>query len=165
MPRAREVFSRALGFSNKTINHQEFRIMCGICGELRFDNQAPDLDAIARMTAKLLRRGPDSGGSFSDGPLAFGHRRLAVIDLSASAEQPMTDNALRLALVFNGTIYNYLELRAELVELGYEFFSEGDSEVILKAYHAWGEKCVERFFGMFAFAVWDPARQRLLEIR
>jgi len=135
--------------------------MCGICGELRFDTQTPDLDAIARMTAKLVRRGPDSGGSFSDGPLAFGHRRLAVIDLSASAEQPMTDNELRLALVFNGTIYNYRELRAELVEMGYAFFSEGDSEVILKAYHAWGEKCVERFFGMFAFALWDM-RHRVL---
>jgi len=139
--------------------------MCGICGELRFDNQPPDLDAIARMTAKLVRRGPDSGGSFSDGPLAFGHRRLAVIDLSASAEQPMTDNELRLALVFNGTIYNYRELRAELVEMGYVFFSEGDSEVILKAYHAWGEKCVEHFFGMFAFAVWDMRHRTLFLAR
>ncbi len=139
--------------------------MCGLCGELRFDNQPPDLDAVERMTAKLVRRGPDSGGSFSDGPLAFGHRRLAIIDLSASAEQPMVDNDLRLALVFNGTIYNYKELRAELAELGYTFFSEGDSEVILKAYHAWGEKCVERFFGMFAFAVWDMRHRSLFLAR
>ena len=139
--------------------------MCGICGELRFDNQTPDLDAVERMTAKLVRRGPDSGGSFSDGPLAFGHRRLAIIDLSASAEQPMVDNELRLALVFNGTIYNYRELRAELLELGYTFFSEGDSEVILKAYHAWGEKCVERFYGMFAFAVWDMRHRALFLAR
>jgi len=139
--------------------------MCGLCGELRFDNQPPDLDAVERMTAKLVRRGPDSGGSFSDGPLAFGHRRLAIIDLSASAEQPMLDNDLRLALVFNGTIYNYKELRAELTELGYSFFSEGDSEVILKAYHAWGEKCVERFYGMFAFAVWDMRHRSLFLAR
>ncbi len=139
--------------------------MCGICGELRFDKQPPDLDAVERMTARLVRRGPDSGGSFSDGPLAFGHRRLAIIDLSASAEQPMIDQELRLALVFNGTIYNYRELRAELHELGYTFFSEGDSEVILKAYHAWGEQCVERFYGMFAFAVWDMRHRALFLAR
>ncbi|MFA7240720.1 MAG: N-acetylglutaminylglutamine amidotransferase [Sulfuricellaceae bacterium] len=139
--------------------------MCGICGELRFDNLAPDLDAVARMTAKLARRGPDSGGAFNDGALAFGHRRLAVIDLSANAEQPMVDKALRLALVFNGTIYNYRELRSELTEMGYEFFSEGDSEVILKAFHAWGELCVERFFGMFAFAVWDMRHRSLFLAR
>jgi asparagine synthase (glutamine-hydrolysing) len=139
--------------------------MCGICGELRFDNQSPDLDAVGRMSAKLVRRGPDSGGSFSDGALAFGHRRLAIIDLSASSEQPMVDQELRLALVFNGTIYNYRELRAELLEMGYVFFSEGDSEVILKAYHAWGEKCVERFFGMFAFAVWDMRHRALFLAR
>ncbi len=139
--------------------------MCGLCGEFRFDTQLPDLDAVARMTAKLARRGPDSGGSFSDGPLAFGHRRLAIIDLSASAEQPMVDQELRLALVFNGTIYNYKELRAELAEMGYVFFSEGDSEVILKAYHAWGERCVERFYGMFAFAVWDMRHRSLFLAR
>jgi asparagine synthase (glutamine-hydrolysing) len=139
--------------------------MCGICGELRFDTQSPDLDAIARMTAKLVRRGPDSGGSFNDGPLAFGHRRLAIIDLSPSGDQPMVDKELRLALVFNGTIYNYKELRSELVEMGYAFFSEGDSEVILKAYHAWGEKCVERFYGMFAFAVWDMRHASLFMAR
>ena len=139
--------------------------MCGICGELRFDNQLPDLDAVARMTAKLARRGPDSGGSFNDGRLAFGHRRLAVIDLSANAEQPMVDKGLRLALVFNGTIYNYRELRIELAEMGYEFFSEGDTEVILKAFHAWGERCVERFYGMFAFAIWDMRHRSLFMAR
>ncbi len=129
--------------------------MCGLCGELRFDGSLPDLAALARMSAQLARRGPDHAGSYSDGSLAFGHRRLSIIDLSPSANQPMVDAALQLALVFNGTIYNYRELRTELVELGYTFFSEGDSEVILKAYHAWGERCVERFYGMFAFAVWD----------
>jgi asparagine synthase (glutamine-hydrolysing) len=129
--------------------------MCGICGELRFDQAAPDMDALRRMTARLARRGPDHEGFYSDGSLAFGHRRLAIIDLSSHAEQPMLDKALHLALVFNGTIYNYKELRAELLEMGYEFFSEGDSEVILKAYHAWGEHCVERFFGMFAFAIYN----------
>ncbi|MHB1591125.1 MAG: N-acetylglutaminylglutamine amidotransferase [Sulfuricella sp.] len=129
--------------------------MCGICGELRFDNASPDSAVIRRMSEKLARRGPDHEGLISDGPLAFGHRRLAIIDLSPSGDQPMVDQELRLSLVFNGTIYNYKELRSELVEMGYTFFSDGDSEVILKAYHAWGEKCVERFYGMFAFAVWD----------
>ncbi len=129
--------------------------MCGICGELRFDGASADLQAVERMSAQLARRGPDHAGTFADGPLAFGHRRLAIIDLSPSADQPMVDTALGLALVFNGTIYNYRELRAELVAMGYVFFSEGDSEVILKAYHAWGQECVQRFYGMFAFAIWD----------
>ena len=135
--------------------------MCGICGELRFDGAAPDMRAIERMSEQLARRGPDHAGSFADGPLAFGHRRLAIIDLSPMADQPMIDRALQLALVFNGTIYNYRELRTELIAMGYAFFSEGDSEVILKAYHAWGEACVQRFYGMFAFAIWDmrPVRE------
>ena len=139
--------------------------MCGICGELRFDGASPDLEAIQRMSEKLARRGPDHAGTFTEGPLAFGHRRLAIIDLSSSADQPMVDTALQLALVFNGTIYNYRELRSELIALGYLFVSDGDSEVILKAYHAWGEACVQRFFGMFAFAVWDMRRARLLLAR
>ncbi|GAB4175733.1 MAG: N-acetylglutaminylglutamine amidotransferase [Rhodocyclaceae bacterium] len=131
--------------------------MCGICGELRFDGAAPDRDAVARMTQRLARRGPDDAGFFSDAAAALGHRRLSVIDLSAHAHQPMVDEALGLALVFNGTIYNYRELRAELEGLGYRFFSEGDSEVVLKAWHAWGSACVERFCGMFAFAIRDRA--------
>ena len=139
--------------------------MCGISGELRFDGAAPDAAAVARMVAAMVRRGPDSAGSFSDGPLAFGHRRLAVIDLSASSNQPLVDNALKLSLVFNGTIYNYRALRQELVQRGYHFFSEGDSEVILKAFHAFGDKCVERFNGMFAFAIWDMQKRRLFLAR
>jgi asparagine synthase (glutamine-hydrolysing) len=129
--------------------------MCGICGELRFDGLPADLSAVERMSEKIARRGPDHAGVFSDGPLAFGHRRLAVIDLSADADQPMVDQDLKLVLVFNGTIYNYKELRAELLGLGYRFFSDSDSEVILKAHHAWGAGCVRRFLGMFAFAAWD----------
>jgi len=139
--------------------------MCGICGELRFDKSAPDMEALKRMTAKLARRGPDHEGFFNGGVLAFGHRRLSIIDLSAHSDQPMVDDDLKLALVFNGTIYNYKELRAELLEMGYDFFSEGDTEVILKAYHAWGEKCVQRFYGMFAFAVWDMRDKSLFLAR
>jgi asparagine synthase (glutamine-hydrolysing) len=139
--------------------------MCGICGELRFDKSAPEMGALRRMTAKLARRGPDHEGFFNGDVLAFGHRRLAIIDLSAHADQPMVDMDLQLALVFNGTIYNYKELRAELLEMGYDFFSEGDSEVIIKAYHAWGENCVQRFYGMFAFAIWDMRDKTLFLAR
>jgi asparagine synthase (glutamine-hydrolysing) len=139
--------------------------MCGICGELRFDGSSPDLDNIKRMSEQIARRGPDHEAIISDGPLAFGHRRLAIIDLTPSADQPMVDEELRISLVFNGTIYNYKELRAELIEMGYAFFSEGDTEVIIKSYHAWGEKCVERFFGMFAFALWDMRNATLFLAR
>ena len=139
--------------------------MCGICGELRFDQSVPDMEALKRMTAKLARRGPDHEGFFNGGALAFGHRRLSIIDLTAHSDQPMVDDDLKMALVFNGTIYNYKELRAELVEMGYEFFSDGDTEVILKSYHAWGEKCVQRFYGMFAFALWDMRDKSLLLAR
>ncbi len=139
--------------------------MCGICGELRFDGSRPDLGHLGRMLARLERRGPDHEGSFTDGPLALGHRRLSIIDLSASGHQPMVDTELGLALVFNGTIYNYPELRAELQGLGYHFFSSGDTEVILKAYAAWGEQCVERLVGMFAFAIWERRGQRLFMAR
>ncbi len=139
--------------------------MCGICGELRFDGARPDMEALRRMTATLARRGPDHEGYFNGEGLAFGHRRLAVIDLSSHADQPMVDDELKLALVFNGTIYNFQELRAELAEMGYEFFSNGDSEVILKAYHAWGEHCVRRFYGMFALALWDMRKKTLFLAR
>lgn len=139
--------------------------MCGICGELRLDGHVPDLAVLGRMLHRLERRGPDHEGSYSDGPLALGHRRLAIIDLSERSHQPMIDNDLGLVLVFNGTIYNYRELREELHGCGYSFFSDGDSEVILKSYAAWGEQCVERLTGMFAFAIWDIRRQRLFLAR
>lgn len=105
-----------LGGGNPRLDQEQSgkRIMCGICGELRLDDERPDLAAIGRMTRKLESRGPDHEGSYSDGPLGFGHRRLAIIDLSERANQPMIDQELGLALVFNGTIYNYPELRATL---------------------------------------------------
>jgi asparagine synthase (glutamine-hydrolysing) len=138
--------------------------MCGICGELNHRGR-PDVAAVMRMTARLARRGPDAAGRHVDGPLALGHRRLAIIDLSAHSAQPMVDAELGLALVFNGTIYNFRALRAELTRMGYRFFSDGDTEVILKAYHAWGTGCLTRLSGMFAFALWDAARQGLLLAR
>ncbi|MDD3528908.1 MAG: N-acetylglutaminylglutamine amidotransferase [Gallionellaceae bacterium] len=129
--------------------------MCGIAGELRLDGTRPDPAVIARMTAALARRGPDGEGAWQDGPVAFGHRRLAIIDLSPRSAQPMVDRELGLALVFNGTLYNYPALRAELIGRGHHFHSDGDTEVILRAWAEWGEACVERLEGMFAFAVWD----------
>ena len=139
--------------------------MCGICGELRLDDNQPDLGLVARMLDKIARRGPDHSGSYSDGPLALGHRRLSVIDLSERANQPMIDPDLGLAMVFNGAIYNYPELRRELQAKGYQFFSTGDSEVIIKAFHAWGEGCVERLHGMFAFAIWNLRSKELFLAR
>ena len=129
--------------------------MCGICGEIRFDGQSADLAAVARMTGAMVSRGPDSDGVVAHGPVAFGHRRLSIIDLSAHGAQPMVDSDLGLTLVFNGCIYNYKELRAELQADGYRFFSSADSEVLIKAFHKWGAGCVERFKGMFAFAIAD----------
>jgi asparagine synthase (glutamine-hydrolysing) len=117
------------------------------------------------MMARLERRGPDHDGSYSDGALGFGHRRLAIIDLSEHANQPMVDQELGLVLVFNGTIYNYPALRSELQGMGYHFFSDGDTEVILKAWHAWGAGCVEHMHGMYAFAVWNQREKTLFLAR
>jgi len=129
--------------------------MCGICGELRFDGGIASGSAVTAMTESLAPRGPDSAGLWSQAGTAFGHRRLRIIDLSEAGQQPMVDPALGLAIVFNGCIYNYKALRGELEAEGYRFFSSSDTEVILKAYHAWGEACVERFHGMFAFALFE----------
>ncbi|HIW30689.1 MAG TPA: N-acetylglutaminylglutamine amidotransferase [Candidatus Luteococcus avicola] len=127
--------------------------MCGICGEVRFDGRTADVAAIAAMNAQMIRRGPDAGGIWSHDEVALGHRRLSIIDLSVRGSQPMTDTELARAVVFNGCIYNYRELRAELEGQGYRFFSGSDTEVVLKAHHCWGADCVEHFVGMFAFAV------------
>ena len=136
--------------------------MCGIAGELRFDGNTPDLAALARMNAQQQARGPDSGGVFAQGAQAWGHRRLKIMDLSESAQQPMVDPELGLGIVFNGAIYNHPELRRELEAKGYRFYSHGDTEVLLKAYHAWGEDFVSRLNGMFAFAIWERDSGRVL---
>jgi asparagine synthase (glutamine-hydrolysing) len=138
--------------------------MCGICGEVTF-NGSPAGQGIAAMTDQMHRRGPDAGGAFSQDRVAFGHRRLSIIDLASASQQPMVDPELGLAIVFNGCIYNYRELRDELKAKGYRFFSQGDTEVILKAYAAWGPRCVERFNGMFAFAIWERNSGRVVLVR
>ncbi|WP_296816676.1 N-acetylglutaminylglutamine amidotransferase [Brevundimonas sp.] len=139
--------------------------MCGIAGEVRFDGQAVDPGVVARITDALSRRGPDSSGQVVRGRIGFGHRRLRIIDLSPRSEQPMVDADLGLTLVFNGCIYNYPELRAELEAKGYRFFSHGDTEVILKAWHAWGVDCVDRLKGMFAFVLHERDTDRVVMAR
>jgi asparagine synthase (glutamine-hydrolysing) len=139
--------------------------MCGIAGEFRWDGEAADAAAVARMLPALARRGPDADGLWASGPVALGHRRLSILDLSQRAHQPMFDPETGLALVFNGAIYNFRELRAELEARGHRFFSTGDTETILRGYAEWGEGVVARLHGMFAFALFDPQRRRLLLAR
>lgn len=139
--------------------------MCGIAGELRFDRRPADLAAVERITHHLAPRGPDAHGFHSQGPIALGHRRLKIMDLAEASGQPMIDSDLGMSMVFNGAIYNYPELRAELEALGYRFFSGGDTEVLLKGYHAWGENLLPKLNGMFAFAVWERDKQSLFIAR
>jgi asparagine synthase (glutamine-hydrolysing) len=127
--------------------------MCGLSGELRLDGETADVAAVAAMTRAMEPRGPDGTGLWSQGPVALGHRRLKIIDLSDRAAQPMTDSDLGLTAVFNGCLYNYQDLREDLRAEGYRFFSTSDTEVLIKAYHRWGRACVDRFMGMFAFGI------------
>ena len=127
--------------------------MCGICGEIRLDGSGASASTVERMANAMAPRGPDGAGVVAQGRVAFGHRRLKIIDLSDASSQPFVDTHLGLTIAFNGCIYNYKELRAELEEAGYNFASTGDTEVILKAWHCWGPDAVPRLFGMFAFAL------------
>lgn len=135
--------------------------MCGFTGQYRFDSRPASGAIVERMAEQLTSRGPDGSGVFQHGRVALAHRRLKIIDLSEHAAQPMVDPHLGLTIAFNGCIYNYPELRTELEAEGYTFFSTGDTEVILKAYHRWGRECVTRLQGMFAFAIYDRDRQTL----
>lgn len=130
--------------------------MCGICGDLRFDNSPASAQAVAAMLPSLERRGPDAGGQWQQGSAALGHRRLKIIDLSDRAAQPMSDPKSGKVLVFNGCIYNYPDLRKELIAAGHTFQSHSDTEVILKAWIEWGAASLQKLNGMFAFALHDP---------
>ena len=138
--------------------------MCGICGELTFNDDAAG-GSLAATMQQMQSRGPDAGGMFAQDSVAFGHRRLSIIDLAPTSQQPMIDPQLGLAIVFNGCIYNFRQLRDELAAKGYRFFSRGDTEVILKAYKEWGPRCVERFHGMFVFAIWERDSGRVVLAR
>lgn len=137
--------------------------MCGFSGEFRFDGTRADTRAVAAMTATMESRGPDAQGLWANGPVAFGHQRLSIIDLSAAGNQPMHDPELGITTVFNGCIYNYKELRQELRDQhGARFFSHSDTEVLAKAYRAWGPTFVTRLQGMFAFAMYERDTGRML---
>lgn len=139
--------------------------MCGICGQVRFDGKLPDEAVVLRMRETLRHRGPDDEGIWSEataqGGVALGHTRLAILDLSSAGHQPMCDASGRYWICYNGEVYNYLELRAILEKDGYSFCSRTDTEVILAAYAKWGKGCIDRFIGMFAFAIWDRDKTRL----
>ena len=136
--------------------------MCAIAGELRTDGRRASAGVVERMCSLMEARGPDGGGIFAQNEIALGHRRLKIIDISDRSSQPMSDSYLDASIVFNGAIYNYQELRGTLEGMGFRFFSSGDTEVLLKAYRAWGDRFVERLNGMFAFALWDKKEGRLL---
>src|SRR5579884_1948947 len=119
-------------------------------------------EAAQAMTRVLGHRGPDGEGSWSAGPIALAHRRLAILDLSPAGAQPMPGEDGTLRIVYNGEVYNYVELRDELRALGHRFVTATDTEVILRAYAQWGADCLRRLNGMFAFALWDARRGRLL---
>lgn len=136
--------------------------MCGISGFLHFDiDRLANADIIKKMTDKIQHRGPDGEGFFIKKNIAFGHRRLAIIDLN-TGQQPMYSEDRSIVLVFNGEIYNYQELRQELLLLGNKFTTTSDTEVIINAYRTWGVDCQKRFNGMWAFALWDENLKRLL---
>jgi asparagine synthase (glutamine-hydrolysing) len=143
--------------------------VCGILGILSVDH-APDPAEAARGLELMAHRGPDGQGLWSraaDGPpfVILGHRRLAIIDLSDLAAQPMANDDGSLWLTYNGEIYNYVELMGELEARGHRFRSRSDTEVILRAYEEWGPDCLARFNGMFAFAIWDERRRELFAAR
>src|SRR5438093_1887599 len=128
--------------------------MCGIAGLIDFEN-APERDVLKAMEASLVHRGPDEGSIWCDTVCGLVHRRLRVIDLSCAASQPMANEDGQLQVVFNGEIYNFRELRTELEELGHNFRSKSDTEVLLHGYESWGDNLFAKLSGMFAFAIWD----------
>jgi len=139
--------------------------MCGIAGVLNFDGSPVDPRALKRMTDAIAHRGPDGEGWYHDKGVGLGHRRLAIIDLSEAGRQPMITEDGRYALIYNGEIYNFREIRRELEELGYKFRSNTDSEVLLNSWAEWGRDSLHKFNGMFAFAVWDSVEQVLHLVR
>jgi asparagine synthase (glutamine-hydrolysing) len=140
--------------------------MCGIAGVTGFKDSSAAGEVVSRMVRALRRRGPDGEGVASCGGAVLGHRRLAIFDLSDAGRQPMFSPDGRVAITFNGAIYNFQELRRELITKGYHFQSSTDTEVMLHGYDAWGlEGMVARLRGMFAFGLWDDRFQVLYLVR
>src|ERR1043166_3923114 len=139
--------------------------MCGICGQFNFVRNEPVEPAtIQRMTATMAHRGPDDEGHFISGPVGLGFRRLSIIDL-AGGHQPMSDGEETVWVIFNGEIYNYRELRAELQGKGYQFRTNSDTEVIIHGYKEWGTDVFNRLNGMFGLAIWDAPTELLFVAR
>ena len=139
--------------------------MCGIVGVYQFDRSRKlDRELFRKQTDTLVHRGPDDGAVWFGEGIALGHRRLSIIDIGGGL-QPMWDAERRIGIVFNGEIYNYRELRKELEQKGHRFQSDSDTETMLYAYREWGSKCVERFDGMFAFAIFDRLKGHLFLAR
>ncbi len=140
--------------------------MCGITGIINLNgNRSFDRELITAMTDTLVHRGPDDSGIYIDDRVALGHRRLTIIDLSSSGRQPMFDVNNNVGIVFNGEVYNYLELKSELLDKGYKFKSDTDTEVVINAYLEYGIDCLERFTGMFAFCLYDIRDGRFFLVR
>jgi asparagine synthase (glutamine-hydrolysing) len=139
--------------------------MCGIAGRFNFDPARPvDSQVLAGMTEAIAHRGPDAAGYFMAPGVGLGHRRLSIIDL-ATGDQPLGNEDGTVQVIFNGEIYNFADIRRELISLGHQFRTHSDTEVIVHGYEQWGARCVDRFRGMFAFAVYDARERRLMLAR
>ena len=134
--------------------------MCGISGF----NWA-DEENLKSMMKELANRGPDDSGTYTDDNVSLGHNRLSIIDLSSAGHQPMFDPAKELVIIYNGELYNFKEIREELVQKGYEFNTQTDTEVVLHSYKEWGAECLKKFNGMFAFVIYDILKKELFLAR
>jgi asparagine synthase (glutamine-hydrolysing) len=139
--------------------------MCGLAGIWNGDGEPAAIPLLRRMTDLMAHRGPDGEGHYAEGPVGLGHRRLAIIDLSPAGHQPMANETGDVLLVYNGEVYNFQNLRIELESRGHRFHSQTDAEVIVHGYEEWGEGCIERLNGIFAFAIWDGRRRTLFLAR
>ena len=139
--------------------------MCGIAGIFNLNGEPISPVLLRKMTDAIAHRGPDGEGFYTDSFIGLGHRRLAIIDLSPAAHQRMATISNQYVISYNGELYNFMELRTELEALGHQFRSRSDTEVVLYAYKQWGEKCLDRFNGHFALAIWDKTRQALFLAR
>ena len=139
--------------------------MCGIAGVIDLQGETPGHNILERMGNVIAHRGPDSCGVYSAPGIGFSHRRLSIIDLSSNGHQPMSNEDGTIWLVYNGEIYNYQEVRKDLVNRGHQFKSNTDTETIIHAYEEYGTQSLDRFNGMFAFALWDNNKQLLLAAR
>ena len=150
-------------FINRVAQRKQ-KIMCGIAGIIDF-NDSLNVENLYLMMEKIKHRGPDDEGVFVDNNVALGHVRLSILDLSEAGHQPMFSNDKRLSIIFNGEIYNFIELKEELKEKGHKFNTSTDTEVILSAYKEWGKECLHRFNGDWAFVIYDSHTRELFGAR